>query len=184
MASERLLLNPFCILAISIAFLLASSLSDFTIEFVSADPTPEDQTEVDKETPGSIVSARAGGGFGFSFAGTGGLFPPGDVAYYVDPETGLAYSRDANRLRIQSAGDGFEYPWGLWVSYQHSSLENNFAATAFDADTDTFLVGADFSPFDNSVAGVALAYSDTSTNTFFNSGGSDTDGFIRIRADF
>ena len=96
---------------------------------------------------------------------------------YVDPETGLAYSRDANGLRIQSAGDGFEYPWGFWVSYQHSSFENNFAATAFDADTDTFLLGADFSPFDNSVAGVALAYSDTSTDTFFNSGGSDTDGF-------
>ena len=47
----------------------------------------------------------------------------------------------------------------------------------FDVDTDTIFIVADFSHFDDMVAGVAFAYSDTGTATAFNSGASDTDGF-------
>ena len=77
------------------------------------------------------------------------------------------------RTRIQSAGDGFDYPYGVWVAYSHTNFEEDFAATAFDGDTDAVFVGADFSPWDNYYFGVALGYDKTDIDTTFNGGQQD-----------
>jgi len=77
----------------------------------------------------------------------------------------------------QSAGEDFGYPWGVWASYQHTDFSDDFAGTAFDADTDIVFAGLDFSPWENMVAGVALGYENTDTDTTFNRGGQDIDGF-------
>ena len=79
--------------------------------------------------------------------------------------------------RYQAAGDGFEYPWGVWASYTHSRFEDEFAATSIDADSDLLLVGADFSPWDNYVFGVALGYDNTEVDTNFNAGEQDLDAY-------
>lgn len=108
------------------------------------------------------VDAIAGGlGFsiGGSSAGTTALIPGGF------------------RTRVQSAGDGFEYPWGVWVSYSHSRFEDEFAASAFDADSNAVFLGADFSPWDNYYFGVAVGYSTIDIDLTFNGGQSDVDTF-------
>jgi len=63
------------------------------------------------------------------------------------------------------------------VSYQHTDFSDDFTATAFDADPDTVLAGADFSPWENTVAGVAFGYDSTDTDTAFNGGSADLDSF-------
>ena len=81
------------------------------------------------------------------------------------------------RLQGQSAGDNFfEYPWGMWASYQRSDFEDDFAARAFDGDRDLVMFGADVSPWENSVFGVALGYENNEIDTTFNAGSVDIDG--------
>lgn len=83
--------------------------------------------------------------------------------------------------RGQAAGDGFfGHPWGMWASYQRSDFENDFAATAFDADTNMVFIGADFAPRDDFIAGVAFGYEDTDVDSSFNRGGQEIDGFSII----
>ena len=60
---------------------------------------------------------------------------------------------------------------------QPHRLQNDLPQIAFNKDTDSFFVGADFSPFDNMVAGVALGYMDEDNVTAFNFGEANTDGF-------
>ena len=82
--------------------------------------------------------------------------------------------------RVQSAGDGFDDPYGIWFGYSHSRFEDDFAATAFDGDSDTVYLGADFSPWDNYVFGVALSYDTTDIDTTFNGGQAELDSFSVI----
>ena len=83
-------------------------------------------------------------------------------------------------MPARAAGDGFDYPWGVWASYNRVDFEDDFAATAYDANTDQLYVGADFSPWDNFIGGVALGYENTDISSTFNGGGSDSDGFSII----
>ena len=182
---EKLLLNPLCILTICSAFLLASSITDFTVEYVNASPTPTDIQ--DEFTAGSKGQAKqsntpaANAGIVSKNIPTGSGGPPAggdpDTRWKTDPDTGLAYRIDGSSVRVQSAGDGFSYPWGVWAAYGRSSQRNDLPTTAFDADTNAVFFGADFSPFDDMIAGVAIGYSDTNTETAFNRGEVDTDGF-------
>ena len=74
------------------------------------------------------------------------------------------------RIQGQGAGEHFDYPWGLWGSYQYSDFEDDFAATAFDANSHTVYLGADFSPWDNWVFGALVSYESVDNDTTFNSG--------------
>lgn len=76
-----------------------------------------------------------------------------------------------------SAGDGFDYPWGAWVSYSYSEYEDDFVSTAFDADRYSITGGLDFSPWDNMVAGFSLGYESNNIDTAFNSGAMDVESF-------
>ena len=84
------------------------------------------------------------------------------------------------RVKGVAAGDGFAYPWSVWASYQHNDFENDFTSTAFDGDTDYLFAGADFNPYENFVAGVALGYETSEVDTTFNAGEQDVDGFSVI----
>ena len=55
-----------------------------------------------------------------------------------------------------AAGDDLLFPVGLWMTYQTSRFSDAFAATASDSDSDTIFAGADFSPWDGVLVGVAL----------------------------
>ena len=92
-------------------------------------------------------------------------------------ETGV--SQLGNGLMFQSgqsAGDGYDYPWGIWGTVQYSEFEDDFFATAFDGERVTVIGGVDVSPWNNVVFGVALAYEDADTDTTFNGGESEIDG--------
>jgi len=93
---------------------------------------------------------------GFSRAGRGYMLEA--------PASGLA------------AGDTFNN-LGLWASYAHTEFENDFFRTEYDGDTNTFFVGADFTPKDNMVLGLAIGYEETDIDTDFNLGEADADGF-------
>ena len=68
----------------------------------------------------------------------------------------------------------------MWASYQRTEFEDNFAATAFDADSNAVFFGADFSPWDNILAGVAFGYENTDVDTIFNAGNQDIDAISII----
>ena len=68
----------------------------------------------------------------------------------------------------QSAGDGFDFPVGVWGSLQYSAFEDDFRATAYDADKFGAYAGMDVSPWDNMVFGVAFGYDRTELDTTFN----------------
>ena len=73
-------------------------------------------------------------------------------------------------LCARSAGDRFAHPPRVWESITSSDFEDDFAATAFDADSWSTTFGADFSPWDNWVFGVADGYENTDIDTTFNFG--------------
>ena len=94
----------------------------------------------------------------------------------VGDAVGLIPIAGGYRVQAQGAGDGFDYPWGLWGSYQYSDFEDEFNATAFDANRHGLYMGADFSPWDNWVFGTMLGYEDIDTDTTFNTGEIETNG--------
>ena len=75
-----------------------------------------------------------------------------------------------------SAGDSIN-GFGLWVNYTYSDYENDFATIAFEGDTQTVMAGIDFSPWENTILGIAFGYEDSDIQTAFNSGEQDSKGF-------
>lgn len=77
--------------------------------------------------------------------------------------------------------------WGFWGSFSYTNYDgdNNLRPTAatgvtktiYDADTKSFLAGADRLFHDRLVLGVAAGYEDTNVDTLFNGGNTDSDGF-------
>ena len=102
------------------------------------------------------------------------IFAAGSALY---SEAGIVPIAGGYRLQGQAAGDGFDYPWGLWGSYQYSDFDDDFATSAFDANRHGVYLGADFTPWDNWVFGAMLGFEDVNTNTTFNGGEIDSNGF-------
>ena len=75
-----------------------------------------------------------------------------------------------------SAGEGGP-SYGVWASYSYSDFENDFSATLLDGHRHNVLFGADMTPRDNMVLGLAGGYEFASIDTDFNGGDQDTDGF-------
>jgi hypothetical protein len=71
--------------------------------------------------------------------------------------------------------------WGAWVNYRGSWYDSDFVfnneSLAYDADTDRGTVGLDRFIYDHFLIGLSLGYEDTDTDTFYNGGGQDSDGF-------
>ncbi len=97
------------------------------------------------------------------------------------PGTRARPKRIANGFMLEgdtgrAAGDGLS-AIGVWGSYSHSGFDNDFAATAFDGSRDTGMFGADFSPWEGTVLGIAVGYEDSRTDTRFNQGRVDSSGY-------
>lgn len=75
-----------------------------------------------------------------------------------------------------SAGEGGP-SYGVWASYSYSDFDNDFSATLLDGHRHNVLFGADMTPRDNMVLGLAAGYEFASIDTDFNGGDQDTDGF-------
>lgn len=75
-----------------------------------------------------------------------------------------------------SAGEGTA-GYGIWASYSYSDFENDFAATLLDGHRHNILAGADISPMENLLFGVAFGYEFSDIDTDFNAGNQEIDGF-------
>jgi hypothetical protein len=82
---------------------------------------------------------------------------------------GLAFEGGLSGL---NAGDD-AFPFGAWVSYSYSDL----SSTAYDGNRHTVLGGIDFAPWESTVLGIAVGYEDSDTDTTFNLGELETDGY-------
>lgn len=76
-----------------------------------------------------------------------------------------------------NAGDWQLENVGVWLSYNYSETENDFFRTAFESDRHTAVGGIDISPTDRMVAGLAFAWESSETETRFNQGNLESDGF-------
>jgi len=92
----------------------------------------------------------------------------------------LSRVTDGVLMQGQSAGDGLGYPWGVWASGQYSDFEDDFPGTAFDADRAAVTLGADVSPWENFVIGVAVGYEAVDVDSAFNAGEADIDTFTVV----
>ena len=66
---------------------------------------------------------------------------------------------------------------GVWLSYNFTTTENDFVRTAFESDRHVVVGGIDYSPNDIAVIGLAFAYENSETDTSFNSGNIESDGY-------
>ncbi|MCG8323884.1 MAG: autotransporter outer membrane beta-barrel domain-containing protein [Thiotrichales bacterium] len=92
----------------------------------------------------------------------------------------VGFARTGTGLMYQSSGmnaGDHSIPYGLWISYSYSDFDNDLSSTAFDGTRHGVLAGVDFSPWENSVLGVAVGYEYSDIDTDFNEGEQETDGF-------
>ncbi len=75
-----------------------------------------------------------------------------------------------------SAGDD-ENELGIWVSYDRSHFKNTFSRTRYKGNTDTLLVGVDYTLSDKLVLGSAFAYESSDIDTPFNGGNTQITGY-------
>ena len=75
-----------------------------------------------------------------------------------------------------NAGDGV-MGYGAWASYSYSDFENDLSSTAYDGDRHSVLGGFDMAPWEGTVLGVAVGYESSDTDTTFNLGNQETDGY-------
>lgn len=66
---------------------------------------------------------------------------------------------------------------GVWASYSYTDYENDFSQTPFEGRTHTALIGIDFMPSKNTIIGLAFGFEDSKTDTPFNQGEVETDGY-------
>ena len=111
----------------------------------------------------SALSAHGNAGQKGGGSSAGGFRIAGQNYMRATP-TGIAGGETFNNL-------------GLWGSYAYSDFDNDFSRTKYDGDRNMFFVGADFTPRDNMVLGLAIGYEDTSIDTDFNLGQLDADGW-------
>ena len=90
-------------------------------------------------------------------------------------KNGLGFS-----TRGLAAGNGGEVPFGLWGNVTYTDTENDLAATAFDSTRWSGTFGADWNFADRVVVGVAGGYETSDTDTTFNGGEEDVDGWSLV----
>jgi len=76
-----------------------------------------------------------------------------------------------------SASTGTAGAWTVWGSGSWSGYEGTVAIAPYEADTYNLLVGADRFFGERLLAGFTLGYENTETETRYNGGGQDRDGF-------
>jgi uncharacterized protein with beta-barrel porin domain len=77
-----------------------------------------------------------------------------------------------------AAGDVGIAGVGVWASYGQLEFDGDVDIARYNASTDSYTVGADRIFGERFVLGVAVGYEHTTSRTFFNGGGQDTDGVL------
>ena len=67
--------------------------------------------------------------------------------------------------------------WGIWGSGSYADYESDTTVAPYDANAYTYFVGADRMVGDQWSLGAAIGFEDVDTDTDFNGGGQDTDGY-------
>jgi len=88
-----------------------------------------------------------------------------ESGFFLEGESGL------------NAGSSGLTGLGTWLSYNYTESENEFFRTAFEHERHTLVGGVDVSPGQRIVAGVAFAFETSDTDTAFNQGKLESDGF-------
>ena len=158
----------------------------FTMNAPAVETThPTQEQQADADAVNSAVQANVNEGttntadavknivFGAIQTGFGRRFDT-EATGLLDSNVPIAGGR---RVTGQAAGDGFNYPWGIWGSYTHSRFDDDFTGTAFDSDADTWLFGADFAITENVILGASIGYDTTDVSTLFNAGQQAVDTF-------
>ncbi|MEI8395551.1 MAG: autotransporter outer membrane beta-barrel domain-containing protein [Rhodospirillaceae bacterium] len=78
-----------------------------------------------------------------------------------------------------SAGDS-GYTKGLWATYSHGWVSNDWDAQKSNSELDTGIIGADIRINERFLAGLSLTYVRTNSNNTFEDGVSDANGFTVI----
>lgn len=104
-------------------------------------------------------------------AGITKVYRPGS-RFRLDTSAGLMFESAGI-----SAGDTDGLPYGLWASANYTASSDDFLTVAFDADGYSALIGGDISPAEGLYVGLALGYEISDTDTLFNAGSVDTDGW-------
>lgn len=95
-----------------------------------------------------------------------------------DEEAAGAQARlGAPGRRGMSAGEGYAAGWNLWASYAHSDSESDVRVAPYEATAHNLLFGADRLLGERWILGLALGYERTDTDTIFNGGTQDRDGY-------
>ncbi|MCP5151889.1 MAG: autotransporter outer membrane beta-barrel domain-containing protein [Ectothiorhodospiraceae bacterium] len=81
------------------------------------------------------------------------------------------------RERGMAAGESMLGGWTVWGSYSRSDSEGTTTLAPYDANTDGFLVGVDRLIGERFVLGATVGYERTDSNTLFNGGSQDRDGY-------
>lgn len=66
---------------------------------------------------------------------------------------------------------------GVWGSYNRSNFDSNALTTPYDGNLNSFLIGLDTMPIENLIVGLGIGYENTDTDTLFNGGGQNTQGY-------
>ncbi len=78
-----------------------------------------------------------------------------------------------------SAGDSI-YGLSGWGNYSRSEFESTFSQASFEANIDSFMIGSDMILGNNSVVGMAVAYENLSSTTYYNGGGDSQDALMLV----
>ncbi len=140
-------------------------------------PSEVNCTVEERLTPNCLDGVSSGVSGGASLRTTATQIAPARTSDTRDDER-----RASNGFRVEgrAAGEGID-GWGIWGSFGYSEFDGapvfGTQITRFDTDLANGLIGADIRLGERIVLGTALGYEDSETQTAFNAGTIETDGF-------
>jgi len=95
-----------------------------------------------------------------------------------DSPVAMALSDDGKKGAIGIASGDEVLGVGIWAQGAYTWLDDDNAATKWDGNVYSFLVGADYRIDPSFIVGLSGGYENTSLNTAFNNGNLDADGIL------
>ncbi len=95
-------------------------------------------------------------------------FKPNESGFLFEGESGI----NAGDLQLGNIG--------VWLNYNYTATENDFSRTAFESDSHNIIGGADYSPTNDYILGIAFSYESSETDTTFNQGNLESDGITFV----
>ena len=92
--------------------------------------------------------------------------------------TGFDYYPDSDSQKVTGLAAGDAAPrLGIWGNASYTQTDDDSIAAHSSSDLILMMLGADFKPSSNMVIGLALGYESGESDTYFNKGEKDSDGF-------